>query len=436
MDIFMIVSFDGREGGSAENPRIRADYKLLINTECEWARDHEICAGKLEINTASWEDREKGTRKVSPGHTGKMTTSLDTTGSECEASLDLYADEESGIFTLLGEGEVKAPHPKFRSEEVFRDACSGETDRKTENQTYPDTGAMWFFNVQGKFSGNTISGIKVLEDDTAIPEGEKDTPTCNDHMSCSFPTFRSAPTEYLKRKTVSWNFRRVGEDDCLGMVTYIRGDVSINGQKAEIGPVKLTEGSSIETGPKGRIMIVFPDQGVEYRFGSNTSLKLPDPCKKMSRSPEQLMRGMIYVILNALVGGTDVPCQINCGWGGSGVRGTPLPILEQNGEPLLLALHTTPVFIRPLSAQVDNLPMQLTELAPNEADMEEAVRVFTVERIPDDYLRIQSVKGAILLRDSSGEERILDAGETFRKSLKPGEEAGPMKEIFVVADRR
>jgi len=435
LDVFMIVSFEGREGGSASEPKTKAAYYLLVNTDCQWKRDHEICAGKVEINAATWEDRQKGTRKVSPGHTGQMTTNLDTKGYKSEASLDLYVDEESRTFTLMGQGEVKAPRPVFKSEEVFCDACSGETDRKTENQTYPDTGAMWFFNVQGKFSGNVISGTEILEDDAAIPEGEKDTPTCNTHMSCGFPTFRLAPTEFLKRKTVSWNFRRVDEDDCLGMVTYIRGDVKINGKKTEIGPVPLSGGSSIETGPEGRVMIVFPEQGVEYRFGSNTSLKLPDPCKKVRVSPDKLLKGMLYVLLSSLVGSTEKPFRINCGWGGSGVRGTPLPILEGDGKPVQLA-SLKPVFFRPLLAQSEYLSMQLTELVPNEAEMQEAVRVFTVERIPDDYLRIQAVKGAILLKDSSGEERILDSGETFRKSLKPGEEAGPMKEIFIVVDKK
>jgi len=436
LDVFLIVSFEGDEGGRAVDPVAKAYYSLLVNTECQWKRDHEICAGKVEINAATWEDRQKGTRKVSPGHTGKMTTTLDTKGYKGETSLDLYVDEESGTFTLLGQGEVKAPQPAFKSEEVFRDACSGKTDRKTENLTYPDTGAMWFFNVQGEFTGNTISGTEILEDDTTIPEGEKDTPTSNAHMSCNFPIFRSAPTEYLKRKTVSWNFRRVGEDDCVGMVTYISGDVNINGQKSDIGPVPLREGSRIETGPNGRILIVFPEQGVEYRFGSNTSLELPDPCHKENLPPDRLIKGLIYSIISKIKGGRGAPPQLSLGNCPSGVRGLPTPLPDWGGTPLLLASFAKPAFLHTSSVQVDDQSLKMTELAPNETEIEEADRFFIVERIPDQFLRIKAVKGGIKLKDSSGEEKILEPGQAFWKSLKPGEEAGPLKELLIVADEQ
>jgi hypothetical protein len=435
-DVFLIVSFEGREGGSAGDPKIRANHNSHISTECQWKRDHEICAGKVEINAASWEDRQKGTRKVSPGHTGKMTTALETKGYKGEASLDLYADEETGTFTLFGEGEIKAPQPVFKSEKVFHDACSGEMDRKTENQTFPDTGAMWFFNVQGKFSGNTISGTKILEDVKAIPEGERDSPTCNEHMSCSFSPLQAAPIEYLSKKSVTWNFRRVGEDDCLGIVTLIQGDVRINGKRSEIGPVPLSGGSNIDTGPTGRIMIVFPEQGVEYRFGSNTSLKLPDPCHKENTPPDRLIEGLIYSILSKVEGGSGEPPKFSPGNCPGGIRGTPIPILERGGHSLLLAPLMIPNFLYPVAEQVDNQTQEVEEMAPNDVEMEEVETVFMVERIPDNYLQIKAVKGSVKLSDSSGRERILEPGQTFWRSLKPGEEAGPMKEIFIVADKK
>jgi len=127
---------------------------------------------------------------------------------------------------------------------------------------------------------------------------------------------------YVTKITTSWTLvKRTRE--CDATISYIRGDVKINGSPAKEGATKVGQGDVITTGPKARIEVKLSD-GTTYRIGSKTRLSLINPCATAGEpSLGNLLRGKIYSKVRESTGGGNYsPRSIT---GAVGVRGHLIP---------------------------------------------------------------------------------------------------------------
>ena len=83
---------------------------------------------------------------------------------------------------------------------------------------------------------------------------------------------------YISKITTSWTLVK-RSDDCNAEITYLAGDVKINGVPAKKGTLKVGAGDVIETGEKSRVTLSIKDKNELYNLGSKSKLQLTDPCK-------------------------------------------------------------------------------------------------------------------------------------------------------------
>jgi hypothetical protein len=83
---------------------------------------------------------------------------------------------------------------------------------------------------------------------------------------------------YTSKITTSWTLVKRNKE-CDATVTYMKGDVKINGIPTEKGAIIVGAGDVIETGPKSRISFSLKNGNETYMLGSKSKLQLTDPCK-------------------------------------------------------------------------------------------------------------------------------------------------------------
>lgn len=150
---------------------------------------------------------------------------------------------------------------------------------------------------------------------------------------------------YDENITVSWTLvKRTRE--CKAEITYLKGDLKINGVPAEKGSIKIGAGDLIETGNKSRTEIHLPGN-TAIRMGSNTRILLPDPCQQ--KIPDikdpysagmRLIRGKVRGVVHYIVGDRPLPIMRTVV---DGVRGQLLPVLPvfyASAVPFLISLNT------------------------------------------------------------------------------------------------
>jgi hypothetical protein len=213
-----------------------------------------------------------------------------------------------------------------------------------------------------------------------------------------------------------------GEPDCPGHVGYTKGDVKINGESAEAGDVVEMKDGVIETGPKSRVRITLSN-GAEIFIGSNSSVHLSDPCACGESSIIDVIAGAISILLSG--GPTTTECRCN---GASGVRGQNRPQREDDWRRILLV--SLPDFLLPISVVMAE-ENDYMYLVPSEEEIERAEAAFMVDSDPEHYLFVQAIKGRLKLRDSAGYERILEAGQTFKKEWEFPCDPSDIKDIFI-----
>jgi hypothetical protein len=89
---------------------------------------------------------------------------------------------------------------------------------------------------------------------------------------------------YTSKVTTTWMLTK-RTDECNAEVTYLNGDVKINGVPAKEGSIKVGAGDIIETGEKSRISISINNKNELYNLGSKSKLQLNDPCKPNRMNP-------------------------------------------------------------------------------------------------------------------------------------------------------
>ncbi len=89
---------------------------------------------------------------------------------------------------------------------------------------------------------------------------------------------------YTSKVTTTWMLTK-RTDECNAEVTYLKGDVKINGVPAKEGSIKIGAGDIIETGEKSRISISINNKNELYNLGSKSKLQLTYPCKPNRMNP-------------------------------------------------------------------------------------------------------------------------------------------------------
>ncbi|WP_372756094.1 hypothetical protein [Labilibaculum sp.] len=136
-----------------------------------------------------------------------------------------------------------------------------------------------------------ISGEKAL-DNRNILEGVymKTNETSNDCNKCLGSLGRMVHGDvncsYISKITTSWTLVKRTKE-CDASVTYLKGDVKINGEPAKKGTTKIGAGDVIETGEKSRISISLKNGNEIYQLGSKSKLQLTNPCKPSSGNPQE-----------------------------------------------------------------------------------------------------------------------------------------------------
>jgi hypothetical protein len=120
---------------------------------------------------------------------------------------------------------------------------------------------------------------------------------------------------YVSKITTSWTLVKRNEKDCDAEVTYIQGDVKINGIPVKTGTVKVGAGDVITTGPKSRISFSLKNGNEMYRLGSKSKLQLMlDPCNTNDIAPISKEQAMIKFINGKIIGAQMKPPQTDWSW--------------------------------------------------------------------------------------------------------------------------
>ncbi len=88
----------------------------------------------------------------------------------------------------------------------------------------------------------------------------------NDDVKCA----------YDENLTVSWSLVKRSKE-CDANLSYVKGDVKINGVSVKEGNTKISAGDIISTGDKSRMQIILPG-GEAIMLGSNSRFIVKDPC--------------------------------------------------------------------------------------------------------------------------------------------------------------
>jgi hypothetical protein len=417
--------------GALVDARAKGRYDLMHEESCDWTQDHEICCGGVPAFAATWEDRNKGCDRVSPGDKGKVE--YDWRGVQVGdpeiKSLQLAVRERSGTYTLLLNGEFPVRW-RITHRGKAHLACSGEERSESPPIKISDLNEHFSFSADLKFFGDTIKDQITLVDIQDVPVG----PFCF-AAGCSVkglgPTLDASKEEKQRamRTTARWHFKKT---NCFGVISMAKGDVRIKppagagefpggdwigpeGWPAELGCVDAQEGTLIETGAKSRVEVTTEDTTI--CLGADSSAELSKLC------PPAGEPGLINFL-----------------------RGVLLQIVHQDGEfkPIITNAVTGRRGQAPRDkattvahALLDILasPAQAQEAADStlvtEEDLATAKLAVMVERRPG-LLDVGVLKGNIVV-EYGGETLRFGPGEHFTKHwVLP--DADAHKQVMIRAD--
>ena len=149
----------------------------------------------------------------------------------------------------------------------------------------------------------TSENLKYLEG-TSIHQNEQ-SDDCRKCIDANFASMIHGDMEclYVSKITTSWTLVKRAEKECDAEVTYIKGDVKINGMPAKTGTIKVGAGDVITTGPKSRISFSIKNGNELYRLGSKSKLQLMlDPCNTHDIAPISKEQAMLKFIRGKIVG--------------------------------------------------------------------------------------------------------------------------------------
>jgi hypothetical protein len=145
--------------------------------------------------------------------------------------------------------------------------------------------------------------LKYLEGTSILQNEQSD--DCRICIDANFASMVHGDMEcsYISKITTSWTLVKNAERECEAKVTYIKGDVKINGMPAKTGTVKVGAGDVITTGPKSGISFSLKNGNELYRLGSKSKLQLMfDPCNMNDIAPISKEQAMIKFINGKVLG--------------------------------------------------------------------------------------------------------------------------------------
>jgi hypothetical protein len=378
-----------------------------------------------------------------PGDSSKLVERSEWklyTGNDCPSLKDLA---EIGLRVLpdgsyiLGASSSGYTNYSVDSNYEEKDACNGKMKQKvyiistgslkekgTTSVSEAEDGSNYFMHsiappipnslscfATGKSGNNTITGSKIISEKKAK---NKD--------------------GWESKITASWSFQLSEEDcNCFGTITHVQGDVKINGKKAEMGIIaEDIKGVEINTGNRSRLRIEVGDN-LRIDIGSKSKVILKNPCKKQrSRltTPESIILGEFWGYAIFYLISDHGPFVVECASAG-GVRGQLYPVPGLESEKIVVAsLPVLPMFAVGVTAIND----KYTEVMPDKQEINGAAVVFSVNNSPD-HCSVKTIKGTIKVQDSSGNEKILKAGQSFKKDWGPTDDLAKIETIYIKANQ-
>jgi len=275
-----------------------------------------------------------------------------------------------------------------------------------------------------------ISGEKTIETQNVL-EGVyvKENETSSDCNKCLGGLGRmvhgDVDCSYISKITTSWTLVKRNKE-CDASITYLKGDVKINGVSAKEGVVKIGAGDVIVTGEKSRIAISLHNGTEEYRLGSKSKLQLSNPCTPITIRPSgkgqaviNLLKGKIFArrpVWSYTRDDFDSDSEWerfqseNVCWfryGGAGVRGWILK------SPTVFYAFANPKiiynFVPPTDPEKEELIPDLNSI-PNDAD---AFYIYCEDGEVKDFT---VVKGTLKIEDTfQTKSKIVAEGTTTNK---------------------
>jgi hypothetical protein len=234
---------------------------------------------------------------------------------------------------------------------------------------------------------------------------------------------------YVTKITTSWTLvKRTRE--CDATISYLKGDVKINGFPAKEGATKIGKGDVITTGPKARIEVKLSD-GTTYRIGSRTRLSLINPCATSGEpSLGSLLRGKFYSKVRELTGGGNFSQRSITG--AVGVRGhisPELPLFYASADPDFVPCVFQHDFPLPGCSTVQQEDPEKAELIDGYQSLPDSQTAYYLD-FEDGIVRdLTALRGTIRVEDEMG-IRSMDVPEG--KTVTHWEDGTQMTEIVIL----
>ena len=220
-------------------------------------------------------------------------------------------------------------------------------------------------------------------------------------------------------------------DDCQAAVSFIKGDVKINGQQASVQTVSGSEleGGTITTGRKARVEVVLPDGSV-VRLGSNSSLTLPPNMCQEAKAQQERRRVMQILMDAGMIYARPAPrepFEIKTSNAVDGVRGDLRRLIRGPGDRIFLASLGGPT---PEAITEAELEAAYLELRPSVQELAFCANAYFVACERDVYYYVRVDRGTVVVGDSKGGSATLKAGEHLLMRLAPAPTPAARKDLF------
>ncbi len=196
----------------------------------------------------------------------------------------------------------------------YRIMLNGEMDVTTttelwEEETYPHNQPPKSFTETKNIKMPVVISCEANSDNLKYMEGTFDqlneqSDDCRKCMDGNLASLVHGDMDcsYISKITTSWTLVKRNKE-CDAQVTYVKGDVKINGVPVEKGNVKVGPGDVITTGLKSRVQFSLKNLGETYMLGSKSKLRLSlDPCRANDIRPMSKGTAVTHIIAGKVLG--------------------------------------------------------------------------------------------------------------------------------------
>ncbi len=398
------------------------DFTNTVNNE----------ANEEVISQHCFDDRMKFTRTETPGDSKKYKLGVESERIDPDepcvvsGSLTLISSpsdkkekSDNGNYIIMLMGNIKTnQRTAIYNESSYpcldEDNLNTSSDRSNVRMDFP-----LVIHVKKDFDGSDIlEGESVITDlhstDCTGCLGSVAGRMVHGDIKCAFD----------ETATVSWVLVKRTKK-CEAVITYLKGDVKINGESVEKWGRGIEEGDVIETGNHSRIEIrMGTDESI--RLGSKSQLRWYDPCKPKKPMTNReayfagigmiLTRGQMYAIASKIVGKNST-FEVNTRTAGTGVRGQLIPASKT---------YYASAYPNFLQVEPNQEKAELIEGYQYLSDNQTAYYIHFEDDVVKD---ISNLKGSVRITDSKGLRKV-DIPE--RETTTQWEDGTTMSEIVIL----